>query len=349
MIMTEKVWRGGMVGAGAWSGTQLKAWQGVAGASIVALTDRHPRRREPVARRFSIEQQFDDAATMLSQADLDFLDVCTRPYSHASLTRLGADAGLPVLCQKPFCTSLQEAQETVAYCRQRGIPLMVNENFRWQGWYQQARALLDAGRLGRPFLARLMVRSAVTMPHFDHRQAYFAEMPNLVVYEMGTHYLDSFRYLFGEPETVFARLHQISSQVAGEDVQTLTVAYPQMTAHIFHSWASVPVPGIDVPPDHDGGLPPPPRLEIDGTKATLALTADGVMRLVGREADESWPFTREERPRGRVAAQKHFIDCLQGGLPFQTSGAETVKTMALVWAAYRSAQLGRPLSPQELL
>lgn len=46
--MAKKIWRGGMIGAGAWSNVQLDAWAGVENAKIVALTDRHPERRNPV-------------------------------------------------------------------------------------------------------------------------------------------------------------------------------------------------------------------------------------------------------------------------------------------------------------
>ncbi len=54
--MSNRVWRGGMIGAGAWSEVQLTAWAGVNNAEIVALCDRHPERREPIVDRFNISQ-----------------------------------------------------------------------------------------------------------------------------------------------------------------------------------------------------------------------------------------------------------------------------------------------------
>jgi predicted dehydrogenase len=91
--MSNKIWRGGMVGAGAWSEVQLTAWAGVPNAEIVALTDRHPDRRDPVVQRFEIPDTFDDFETMLDEAELDFVDICVRPYSHAPLTKLAAERG----------------------------------------------------------------------------------------------------------------------------------------------------------------------------------------------------------------------------------------------------------------
>ena len=105
-VMAKRVWHGGMIGAGVWSVTQLTAWADVLNAKIIALADRHHDRRAPVAEQFGIPQQFDDVPSMLKHGGLDFVDVCTRPYSHAALTKLAADHVLPVLCQKPFCTSM---------------------------------------------------------------------------------------------------------------------------------------------------------------------------------------------------------------------------------------------------
>ena len=96
--MSKKIWRGGMIGAGDWSEIQLNAWAGVTNAEIVALCDRHPERREPIVQRFDIPQGYNDFEIMLDQAELDFVDICTQPFSHAELLIMVADRDLAVLC-----------------------------------------------------------------------------------------------------------------------------------------------------------------------------------------------------------------------------------------------------------
>jgi len=346
--MSKKIWRGGMIGAGAWSHIQLSAWAGVKNAQIVALTDRHPERRGPIVEQFNIPHEFDDFKTMLDETDLDFVDVCTRPYSHAALTKLAAERDLPVLCQKPLCTSLEEAKQLVEFCNKAGIRLMVNENFRWQAWYRQVKELIDSGALGAVFLAKLHRHSRFTLPDFSHTQAYLADMPRLAVYELGVHFLDTFRFLFGEPESVFARLHHISPHMKGEDVELMTLSYPAMTGLIDHSWASVVVPGLDEPAEPFEGQAAP-RLEVNGSQGTLALKADNSLHLYTDTDHRQWQFGEDVRPKAHVAAQQHFIDCLESGTEFETSGAETLETMALVYACYLSAEEGRAVNPQELL
>jgi predicted dehydrogenase len=74
-----------------------------------------------------------DRGRCLERAQLDFVDICTRPYSHAPFARLAAEQGLPVLCQKPFCESLEEVQALVEVCDKAGVRLMINENFPLAG------------------------------------------------------------------------------------------------------------------------------------------------------------------------------------------------------------------------
>jgi len=345
--VSQKIYRGGMIGAGAWSRVQLNAWAGVTNADIVALTDRHPDRRTPIVEEYKIEQAFDDFEQMLDEAELDFVDICTRPYSHAALSKMAVDRGIPVLCQKPFCRDIPEAQEVVEYCHQAGVRLMINENFRWQVWYRQIKEILNSGILGDIFFAKFHQRNRLTMPRFDHDQGYFTEMEQLLLYEVGTHLLDVSRFIFGEPETVYARLHQISPDVVGEDVYALTLGYPDMSVIIHDSWASVPIPEMDRP---DFERPYHPRLaEIDGTKGTLVLKADASIDLYTDDDHKHWPIADQGMVESHIAAQQHFIDCLESGEEFETSGEDTIKTMALVYGCYRSAQEGRVVNPREML
>jgi predicted dehydrogenase len=346
--MSKKIWRGGMIGAGAWSDIQLNAWAGVENAEIVALCDRHPDRRDPVLSRFNIPQGFDDFESMLDEADLDFVDICTRPYSHSSLTKMAAERGLPVLCQKPFCRSMDEASDLVQFCEDAGVRLMVNENWRWQAWHLKAKELMDAGAIGKPFLVTIRWRLRMTLPGFDFNQGYFPEMERFITYEMGVHYMDTLRSLFGEPSSVFARHHRLGPDMKGEDVHVLVVGYDDMTCSIDASFASVEVPGVDRLEENSDTWSPS-QFRIEGTEGTLILGVDRSLTLVTDTDRQAWSFPPETIRNSFASAQQHFIDCMESGADFATSGKETLKTMALVYACYRSAEEARVVDPKELL
>ena len=342
--MARQIWRGGMIGAGAWSTMQLQAWAGVERANIVALCDQQLDRLESVASRFDIGQTYANAEEMMARANIDFVDICTRPFSHAILSRLAASHGLPILCQKPFCTDLEEARAVVDFCHEMDVPLMINENHRWQAWFQKAKELLDTGKLGKPFLARIQLRTRISLPEFKHPQAYLAQMPRLIIYEMGVHYLDVLRFLFGDPERIFATMRQASHLMSGEDLAAITLEYKGLIGVIIMSFASVPLidPSWLLNDQH-----PAPGLEIDGTEGTLVLEGDGSLNLYRDDKYYSWEFSGRVREESRIAAQQHFIQCLDDGEAFKTSGFNTIKTMALVYASYLSAEEGRVVDMDE--
>jgi len=335
-----------MIGAGAWSTKQLAAWAGVRGAEIVALCDQQSQKLERVSTLFDIRQNFTNAEDMMECVDIDFVDICTRPSSHARLTKIAATRHLPVLCQKPFCSSLEEARDVVNFCLKAQVPLMVNENHRWQAWFRKAKEMLVSGMLGMPFLARIQIRSRMSLPEFHHPQEYLAEMPRLIVYEAGVHSLDIFRFLFGEPKRVYAVVRRVSPLMKGEDVAVITLEYDELIGEITMSWASVPV--VD-PAWSLEERRPAPRLEIDGTKGTLILNGDGSLHLYRDHEYLSWEGLQQVREQSRVATQQHFIQCLEDNEMFETSGSDTIKTMALVYACYLSAEEDRVVDVDALL
>lgn len=335
----KKIWRGGMIGAGAWSNIQLDAWKGVKNARITALTDRHPDRRDPIIQQYHIPQAYDDFETMLDHSELDFVDICTRPYSHVRLAKLAVERGLPILCQKPFCASLAEAEELVEHCKKAGVRLMVNENFRWQGWYRKAMELIRFGALGKPFFAKFHQRIRLLMPRFDHSQKYFTEMPNALFYEVGTHLVDLTRFFFGEPHSVYMRELTICPEMKGEDTYVAVLGYPGLSVVFHDSWVSVPIPGLDRGRAKERWLPR--LLEIEGTLGTLVLKPDRTLHLFTDHDHQSWKFPINTTARSHILGQQHFIDCLESGKEFETSGADTLNTMRVVWAAYQSAENGQ--------
>ena len=161
---------------------------------------------------------------------------------------------------------------------------------------------------------------------------------------MGPHWLDVFRFLFGEPQSIYARLHRASPHVQGEDVALLVLGYQNLTCTIENSWASVQIPGIDDLPGGGAGASAP-RLEIEGTEATLSLTCDGTLHLYSEAGHHAWRYREDERPH--VRRSQHFVDCPRPA-PSSGSGAAMLNTMALVHSAYLSTAF-RVIDVAELL
>lgn len=116
----------------------------------------------------------------------------------------------------------------VETARAAGVRLMVTENWRWLQPIQAIRKLLDEGAAGRLQTIRYIhtdYYSPRFAPENELPQPFFREMPKLLFYEMGVHWYDTWRFLFGEPKRLYAETRKVSSYIAGEDAGLITLGY----------------------------------------------------------------------------------------------------------------------------
>jgi predicted dehydrogenase len=91
-----------------------------------------------------------------------------------------------------------EAVEIVQLCDQAGIKLGVNQNMRYDQSIRACKSLLERGDLGEPVFASIDMRA---IPHWMPWQERLGWVTLRI---MSIHHLDSFRFLFGDPQRVFA-------------------------------------------------------------------------------------------------------------------------------------------------
>src|SRR3954453_10162946 len=210
-----------VIGAGFWSHYQLAAWGEASGVRCIAVCDQDRSRAEALAAARGVPKAYDDVALMLRQERPDFVDIITNPATHSALVRQVAEAGIPVICQKPMAPTLAECEDLVAACRGAGVPFAIHENWRWQAPLRRVKELLEEGAIGRPFRARIDFLSG-----FD----VFANQPGLrlderfILADMGCHLLDLARSYFGEAESVDCRATRVRPDIRGEDAATVVLA-----------------------------------------------------------------------------------------------------------------------------
>jgi D-apiose dehydrogenase len=328
--------RGGLLGCGFFSINHLHAWRGVEGAAIVALCDRDPERLAIAGDQFGIAPRYADAEEMLSKEGLDFVDIATTVSSHRPLVEAAARHGVGVICQKPFASSMHDAQAMVTACHEAGAPLMVHENFRWQSAIQAVGDIVRKGEIGEPFWGRVSFRSA-----FDvfSGQPYLATGERFIIEDLGIHILDIARFLFGDVASATARTRRVNPAIRGEDVATILLDHRNgVTCVVDCSYAT----RLEVEPF------PETLVEIDGSLGSVRL-GQGYQLAVKNASgvhhrDLSPPLLPwASRPWHNIqesvqAIQQHWVDCLRAGREPATSGRDNLKTLALVEAAYQSAK-----------
>lgn len=337
------MWKVGLIGTGYWSINHLNAWNRIPDVEVTALCNRSRNKMEQKGKQFGIPELhwYQDIDEMLSRADIDIVDIVTGPETHLEIVTKAAKAGKHIMCQKPFAASFDEAQEMVRIAESSGVRLMVTENWRWLQPNQIIKGVLDQGVLGKLHVGRYIHTDYYTPrmePGVELPQPFFREMPKLLFYEMGAHWFDTIRFLFGDPKRLYAETLRVSPHIAGEDTGIVTLGYEDFYVILDMSWATrreLDSPAYDgVRAEHKE------QIVIEGDAASLKLYMNGRITLIDKQGIETTlaEHTELDHPESHFRLQSHFIDCLNSGEPFQTSGHDNLKTLELMFATYQSAE-----------
>jgi predicted dehydrogenase len=346
--------RGAIVGAGNIAQTHREAWAGVSGAELVAVADLDRSRAESLADAHGIarEHVYSSAPELFERETIDFVDVATTPETHREVVLTAASHGIDVVCQKPFATSLAEADEMLQACESAGIRCIVNENYRFRRWFREVKSLLDDGAIGTPRYASFRYHGDEVLPQPDGsppavlgRQPYIRELPRVILFEWGIHLIDVLRFLFGDVHSVSADLGRTSPLIRGEDLAVVRLQFSSGVLGVLDiSWGTRIAPERRLP----RGSVEPFLVEGDAGSVELDPYPGDLLTLTGPNGQTTTrpanPDTRREGYLGGFRrAQQHFVDCLRSGEPAETEARAQRATLEVMLGAYEAAALGKSL------
>jgi D-apiose dehydrogenase len=325
-----------IIGTGFWSQFQLAAWRELDGVECVALCNRTRARAEELARRFGVPAVYKDSREMLRREKLDFIDIITDVDTHSRFVHLAAEHKLPVICQKPMAPTLAEAAAMTRACREAGVGFFIHENWRWQAPIRELKNLLTGGSIGSVFRARIHFCSS--FPVFDN-QPFLKDLGQFILTDIGSHILDTARFLFGEAETLACQVHRIHPDIKGEDVATVMMKMEGGATVICEmSYASRL--------EHERF--PETYVYVEGEQGSIELGPDYWIRVttaLGTHARRHPPPRYGWADPAYDLVQASIVPCnadlllaLQGKKIAETTGEDNLKTMRLVFACYDAAR-----------
>ena len=229
--MTDTPFRIACVGAGFFAQLHHAAWLEADGADLIGIAD--PNRAATIPDGVP---RFDRLDALLAAGPVDILDIATPPHTHAELIETAIANGVTrIICQKPFCGTLEAARQVTKRAKASGVSLAVHENFRFQPWYRHLHRIITERRLGTLYQFRFALRPGDGQgPNaYLDRQPYFQSMARFLVHETAVHFLDVFTFLFGRPTNIYADLRRLNPAIAGEDAGLVICGYENGFRAVF--------------------------------------------------------------------------------------------------------------------
>ncbi|HSE87965.1 MAG TPA: Gfo/Idh/MocA family oxidoreductase [Candidatus Binatia bacterium] len=172
-------------------------------ATSVACVDPQGEALDWVKRHFPALGQacYEDLGSAFTSIEADAAIISSPPALHATHAIMALEAGLAVMIEKPFATSVAEGARIVGVSRRTGRLIMVGQNYRYRRCEQTLQKLLREGKVG-----------CVTHVSYVDRRArspqgnFLSQVDYAQVLDVGAHHFDSLRSILGvNPVRVMGR------------------------------------------------------------------------------------------------------------------------------------------------
>ena len=343
--MSSKV-RVGIVGSQFVSTIHAESMKMLPGVELVAVASPTEDHSRDFAATHGIPHAFTDYRKILEIDEIDMVVLGIPNDLHCQATLDAAAAGKHVVCEKPLCLNLDEADRMITACKKANVKLMYAEELCFAPKYVRLKKLLEQGALGEPTLLKQSEKhDGPHAPHFwDVRRS-----GGGVAMDMGCHAVEFFRWLLKKQKiaSVYAQMNTNvhAEKTDGDDNALIVLEFEAgCIALADSSWSKL------------GGMDD--RAEIQGTKGVayanllqgnsiLTYSETGYNYAVEKAGTtKGWSFTMYEEIWNYGFPQEfaHFVECVRHDREASETGEDGRIVLEVIFAAYHSAGTGKKVN-----
>ncbi len=338
--------RVGFVGSQFVSSIHAEALKTVPGAELFAAASPTEEHVKSFAAAHGIPHAVTDYRKLLEMDEIDMIVLGCPNDLHCQVTVDAASAGKHVVCEKPLCLNLAEADRMIEACRRAGVKLMYAEELCFAPKYVRLKQLVDEGALGAIHLVKQSEK------HDGPHSGWFwdtARSGGGVTMDMGCHALEFFRWLLGKPKalSVYAEMSTQAhgDKTNGDDNALIIVNFEGGAIGLAEeSWTK------------KGGMDD--RAEVYGAAGVAyadllygnsirVYSEPGYGYAVEKAAStKGWSFAIYEEIWNYGFPQEfaHFVECVRDDKEPLETGEDGRVVLEMIFAAYQSAATGSKVS-----
>lgn len=262
---------------------------------------------------------------MVADPGVDALVIASVNPLHVAQARRAIALGKPVLVEKPVAPDLPQLAELAAAARAAGVAVVPGHNFLHRGAVREAKAALEAGRIGRVIHAAFASVHTISPQHAGGWRGRIGESGGGALMDSGHHQVYQCLHLRGRPERVQAfTSRQVLGGMQGEDLAQVTLQYADgTTATILQSWAT----------GHGGRLD---GINLLGTAGDIVISDR--LYVSGTQGSSDTGYVESFANQARA-----FVDVVAGRCAPLMDLDGAADALRLIQTAYRSAAEGRVL------
>lgn len=329
--------RYGIIGCAGVGNSHASAVDDADGANLIACADVSAEAAANFAEEHDVEHTFTDVPTMIEDASIDAVSVCTPSGTHADVTVEAMEAGADAIVEKPLDVYADRINRMIAAADDADVTLAGVFQRRFHPQLRRARQLVADGEIGDPILGDTRVKWYRSQGYYDSGGwRGTREMDGGCMMNQGVHDIDALQWIVGDVKSVAAMTGTLARDLDCED-----------TAAVALEFENGALGAIEVTTAVVGGRD---GLEINGTEGSLGVTDRSISSYEVSTGEGSHYGAETTEPSieglphpaggGHGGVIQDFVDALQEGRDPEVPAREARKAVDVILAAYQSAETG---------
>jgi UDP-N-acetylglucosamine 3-dehydrogenase len=321
-----------IIGAGIISDFHVQGWKNIPNIEIHTVVDLNEDLAKEKAEKWGAKNFETDYQKVLQNPEVTICDICLPHFLHAKVTIDALNAGKNVLCEKPIALNIDEALKVQEAEKASGKLLMIGENWYYIPSIQKAYEIYKSGKIGEAYNFRANldfpgVRQAADQSSYTRIHSWRGNKEQCgggILLDAGIHTLSVGRWFMGEAEEITGSFgKQVNDLKDGlEDSFSAVINYKNKSTGLFH---------FAEPAGYSGSF----DFKILGEKGVIEI--DIFKELVRVNAGDDKEEYVVKAKGGMTEEMEHFIECLEKGNKPISDSDDQIRSLALVFAAYESA------------
>ena len=346
LVKSEKKYGFGIIGCGIVSKFHLEAVLNIENAELIAVCDISEEVARKTAEKYDCINWYTDYKQLLGRDDIDIVTICTPSGLRRDIAILAAQMGKHIIVEKPIEISLEKIDDMLWECEKNKVFISSIFNLRYSEHYRLGKEAISIGRLGKLILGDAYIKWYRSQEYYDSgkwRGTMLLDGGGALM-NQSIHFIDLLQWMMGPVKHVFGEIGTLGHcNIDVEDTAVATVKYENGAIGVIEGTTAA-YPGIGN------------RIDIHGENGAIIIE-DNIIKL--------WEF-RNQHPidlkvkeldsKKQISGvsdstnidgslhQKQIediLDCISKGKQSLVNGQEARKSVEIIQAIYKSAQLNR--------
>lgn len=329
----------GIVGYGYWGPNLVRNFNSCKNTHVVAVCD---TRREQLAKMKALYPAVaseTDFQRLLVNPQIDAIAIATSVASHYPLALKALEAGKHIFVEKPFTTTVEQAQKLIDEAAKRKLTIQVDHTFLYTGAVRKIKELVNTGELGDLYYFDSV---RVNLGLFQHDVN--------VLWDLAVHDLAIMDYILGQEPKAISATGVSHVQGQPEDVAHMTCFFNNNLMSHFHvNWLAP----VKIRQTLIGGskkmivyddIQVSEKVKVYDKGITVKNQDDIYNLLVQYRSGDVW-IPKLDMSEALAVEAEHFADCIEHGKTPISDGLAGLHVVKILEAASKSLKLcGEPIN-----